>query len=60
MSLDSTRDLSDSSEDDSCRSRRSKLRTHRTIEQVRIHLFYKCISRYFVVIIVIITFNISN
>ncbi|XP_046668232.1 ras GTPase-activating protein raskol-like isoform X4 [Homalodisca vitripennis] len=33
MSLDSTRDLSDSSDEDSCRGRRSKPRNHRTIEQ---------------------------
>jgi len=33
MSLDSTRDLSDSSDDDSCRGRRSKPRHYRSIEQ---------------------------
>ncbi|XP_054273191.1 ras GTPase-activating protein raskol isoform X2 [Macrosteles quadrilineatus] len=33
MSLDSTRDLSDSSDEDSCRSRRSKPKNYRSIEQ---------------------------
>lgn len=34
MSLDSTRDLSDSSDDDSCRGPRSKHRNYRSVEQV--------------------------
>ena len=34
LSLDSTRDLSDTSEEDSCSTRRSKSRSHRNIDQV--------------------------
>lgn len=34
LSLDSTRDLSDTSEDESCATRRSKSRSHRSIDQV--------------------------
>lgn len=34
LSLDSTRDLSDTSEEESCASRRNKSRSHRSIDQV--------------------------
>ncbi|KAJ4426333.1 hypothetical protein ANN_27147, partial [Periplaneta americana] len=37
LSLDSTRDLSDSSDDDSCHGRRSKLRSPKSFEQVDKH-----------------------
>ncbi|XP_075227066.1 ras GTPase-activating protein raskol isoform X3 [Lycorma delicatula] len=33
MSLESTRDLSDSSDDEACHGRRSKLRSHRSVDQ---------------------------
>ncbi|XP_076626962.1 ras GTPase-activating protein raskol isoform X3 [Colletes latitarsis] len=36
LSLDSTRDLSDTSEEESCTTRRSKSRSHRSIDQVNL------------------------
>ncbi|XP_034181939.1 ras GTPase-activating protein raskol isoform X6 [Osmia lignaria lignaria] len=36
LSLDSTRDLSDTSEEESCNTRRSKSRSHRSIDQVNL------------------------
>ncbi|XP_012270606.1 probable Ras GTPase-activating protein isoform X3 [Orussus abietinus] len=36
LSLDSTRDLSDTSEEESCATRRSKSRSHRSIDQVNL------------------------
>lgn len=38
LSLDSTRDLSDTSEEESCTTRRSKSRSHRSIDQVTYRL----------------------
>lgn len=43
MSLDSTRDLSDSSDDDSCRGQRSKHRNYRSVEQVYIFFLFRTI-----------------
>ena len=41
LSLDSTRDLSDTSEEESCATRRTKSRSHRSIDQVReISIFF--------------------
>lgn len=37
LSLDSTRDLSDTSEEESCATRRSKSRSHRSIDQVGLY-----------------------
>lgn len=44
MSLDSTRDLSDSSDDDSCRGPRSKHRNYRSVEQVKIFVLVHTFS----------------
>lgn len=41
LSLDSTRDLSDTSEEESCATRRSKSRSHKSIDQVITHKLYE-------------------
>ncbi|XP_039312993.1 ras GTPase-activating protein nGAP isoform X5 [Solenopsis invicta] len=39
LSLDSTRDLSDTSEEENCTTRRSKSRSHRSIDQYEVELY---------------------